>query len=261
MHYQRMRTTGTTDKILRFCSVDGCGKRWFSTGYCRTHYERWKEFGDPLVFRVCIIDGCGRFAPSGKRGWCLMHYTRWSKHGDVGPVGPRIWQPPHDAGEGCRWCSTCRAELPLESFQREKASPDGIARVCRDCRKDAKVAEFYGISGAAYRALLEQQGGVCRICRKPETATHQSGTLRRLGVDHDHKCCPGKKSCGKCVRGLLCARCNSAIGLFDEDRAILLAAAEYVSGPTIPVAVPKSRRPRKGGPAPGQLDLWDEDAA
>lgn len=230
LHYQRQRVGGTTGLIrnVKPCSVGDCAKRTFSEGFCRTHWERWKEFGDPLVYRQCSIDGCSRFAPAGKRGWCVMHYTRWSKHGDVGEAAHRLFQPPHAPADGLRWCTTCRAELPLSDFNRDKATASGIARVCRDCTRDARVAADYGISAAAYRALLEEQEHACRICRKPETATHQSGTLRRLAVDHDHHCCPGKKSCGKCVRGLLCSRCNSAIGLVDEDLAVIESMASYL---------------------------------
>ena len=36
--------------------------------------------------------------------------------------------------------------------------------------------------------------------------------------DHDHKCCSGVKTCGKCIRGLLCSHCNRALGLLKEDR-------------------------------------------
>lgn len=229
MHYQRKRINGTTDRIGKPpCAVDDCAKVSFTGGFCRTHWERWKEFGDPLIYRQCSIDGCSRFAPAGKRGWCVMHYTRWSKHGDVGEAAPRVFEPPRPPADGHQWCTTCHAERPLTSFPRDKMTVSGYSRICRDCHRDRRVAEHYGIDGATYRSLLEAQDHACRICRKAETATHQSGTLRRLAVDHDHGCCPGKKSCGKCVRGLLCARCNSAIGLFDDDPAILLAAIEYL---------------------------------
>ncbi len=227
-HYDRMRRNGTTDLLKRACSLDGCPTRPYREGFCRMHWSRWDQFGDPYGMRECTIEGCTRDAPSGKRGWCVMHYTRWIKHGDAGSAEPRFFRPPREAAEGHRWCLTCRTELPAGEFNREKASTDGLARVCRDCRRDVRTAQYYGISPATYRRLLDEQGGACRICRKPETATHQSGTLRRLAVDHDHKCCPGKRSCGKCVRGLLCARCNSAIGLVDESLAVIESMASYL---------------------------------
>ena len=40
-------------------------------------------------------------------------------------------------------------------------------------------------------------------------------------VDHDHSCCPGNESCGKCVRGLLCQRCNMVAGMLEEDPRLL----------------------------------------
>lgn len=62
----------------------------------------------------------------------------------------------------------------------------------------------FGITGDEYRALLAKQGGRCAICqRKPGKY--------RLSVDHDHECCPGARSCGKCIRGLLCGDCNQIL--------------------------------------------------
>ena len=71
-----------------------------------------------------------------------------------------------------------------------------------------------------YVSLAEAQGGRCAICRQPETHRDRSGSVQPLGVDHDHR--TGK------VRGLLCHSCNTALGYFRDDPALLTAAAEYV---------------------------------
>ena len=71
------------------------------------------------------------------------------------------------------------------------------------------------VTDAEYEALLEAQGGVCRICQGPDT----SG--RSLAVDHDH-------ASGR-VRGLLCGRCNLGLGTFKDDPALLAAAIEYLT--------------------------------
>lgn len=75
----------------------------------------------------------------------------------------------------------------------------------------------YGIDHEAYDQLLERQGGVCAICYKPPPERANGGVLH---VDHDH-------ATGK-VRGLLCRRCNPALGAFDDDPARLRRAAEYL---------------------------------
>jgi hypothetical protein len=72
---------------------------------------------------------------------------------------------------------------------------------------------------------LASQGGVCATCRRPETARdNRYGKRRRLSVDHNHQ--TGK------VRGLLCTRCNHAIGLALERRDILLAMVAYLDRST-----------------------------
>jgi hypothetical protein len=62
----------------------------------------------------------------------------------------------------------------------------------------------YGLTEDAFLAMLEAQEYACARCGAPEPGGR--GTWH---VDHDHNCCPAsKRSCGKCVNGLLCARCN-----------------------------------------------------
>lgn len=80
----------------------------------------------------------------------------------------------------------------------------------------------YGIDCDIFEQLLTLQNNVCKICKQKEIHKHQSGTLRRLSVDHCHL--TGK------VRGLLCHRCNTLLGIVKDDASILLAAGEYLNG-------------------------------
>ena len=72
----------------------------------------------------------------------------------------------------------------------------------------------YGLTVEEYEMMLNEQEGVCAICRKPPTKD------RRLAVDHCHK--------AGHIRGLLCTRCNVALGLFDEDAGRVLRAYDYL---------------------------------
>ena len=93
--------------------------------------------------------------------------------------------------------------------------------------RELAMRSRFGIEPAQYEALLVAQGGVCAICRKPETAV-LNGAPKALAVDHDHECCPGARSCGRCVRALLCQRCNHGIGQFQDDPSLLAAAIDYL---------------------------------
>ena len=68
----------------------------------------------------------------------------------------------------------------------------------------------YGISIEHYEQLLENQGGVCAVCG----TSNWGGAYGKPHVDHDHTT--------GVVRGILCVRCNVAIGLMDDspDRAL-----------------------------------------
>lgn len=81
-----------------------------------------------------------------------------------------------------------------------------------------------GITQESYDTLFKDQHGRCKLCYK-----HQSELKRALAVDHDHSCCSGKKSCGKCIRGLLCQTCNLLLGLAKDSKSLLKRAAIYVS--------------------------------
>lgn len=79
----------------------------------------------------------------------------------------------------------------------------------------------FGLTVEDYDAMLEKCAGKCSICRQPETAyTARGGSARRLAIDHNHQ--TGQ------IRGLLCFRCNSAIGKIDENLDLLDAMRAYL---------------------------------
>jgi hypothetical protein len=73
----------------------------------------------------------------------------------------------------------------------------------------------YGITLEEYQKLWDDQNGVCAICGNPEP---KEGYM--LAVDHDH--ITGK------IRGLLCSRCNTSIGKFEDSIEILQNAIKYL---------------------------------
>lgn len=86
----------------------------------------------------------------------------------------------------------------------------------------------YGLTLEQYDEMLAKQGGVCAICKKPETRKGSEW----LSIDHDHKCCPQTKGCcGKCVRGLLCHNCNRWLGILEG--AWSEQAKTYISERTV----------------------------
>jgi len=149
-------------------------------------------------------------------------------------------------------CSKCKEVKPVTEFNKKATAKDGLQWNCKTCHR-AKSAEWYrnnpevkrvtrlrytyNITVADYETLLASQGGVCAICgTKPRN--------KRLAVDHDHHCCPGGRSCGKCIRGLLCVTCNRKVlggaerTYKDKTRAIgiLKKAIEYLERG--PIGVP-----------------------
>lgn len=94
---------------------------------------------------------------------------------------------------------------------------DKKAQNSSDSKHDQYVRRTYNVSSGWYAEQLEKQNGVCAICGLPERSD------RRLCVDHDHSCCPGDTSCGKCVRGLLCLTCNKRLAVVENTTWIKLA--------------------------------------
>lgn len=113
----------------------------------------------------------------------------------------------------CRRCEIAKVTR-WKRDNRERANKNN-----RDSQRRVK----YGIEPEQYDAILAAQGGGCAIC-----STDSPGGSGGWHTDHDHACCPGQKSCGKCIRGLLCVNCNLALGQLKDDPALLRKAADYL---------------------------------
>jgi hypothetical protein len=109
----------------------------------------------------------------------------------------------------------CRTAAALEDHRQRKTErrhgktlDDPIARA--RWRLTHKLKR-YGLTRDGFDGLLEAQGHACAMCRRP----FEDG--QPIFIDHDHNCCGSEKSsCGRCVRGLLCLRCNTALGYIEK---------------------------------------------
>lgn len=151
-------------------------------------------------------------------------------------------------------CSKCKQDQPRAEFYRHARTSDGLGSWCRSCfreqyaatkatRKARKSQRYhadlrasraagrayreankerlaaisrkskYGLSAEQYAEMVARSKGRCDLCGDPPSN-------RGLSIDHCH-------STGV-VRGLLCARCNTALGKFRDDPQLLREAANYV---------------------------------
>lgn len=149
-------------------------------------------------------------------------------------------------------CRRCRERKTLEHFHRSRPTSDGFAKYCKPCTSAIKRRHYYGITPEQYEARLNAQSGACAICGVLQTESRLP-----FAVDHDHACCPGRWSCGSCIRGLICDRCNRGIGLLGESPERLAAAAAYLLSRQEGL---RSRPKRAGSPAPGWPELPLEGA-
>ena len=91
----------------------------------------------------------------------------------------------------------------------------------RDMQYINTLENKHGLGLQTYTGLLIIQGYTCAICGQEEEAKSNAGSIKRMAVDHDHNTDE--------VRGLLCQKCNTALGLFKDDADILKRAVEYLS--------------------------------
>jgi len=133
-------------------------------------------------------------------------------------------------------CTKCGVEQSLEMFNKDKQKPSGYRRECRTCiveywntkgssraknrrlknpeiLRNTEIKSRYGISLSEYKIMVSLQNSKCKICNIE---------CDKLCIDHCH-------TTGE-IRGLLCKKCNSALGFFDDNLDNLTNAIKYLGG-------------------------------
>ncbi len=233
--YYREKRNGTPAyvKVRKPCSIEGCEALSAAQGYCEMHYRRWKRHG------VAENERFDRWGHVSKHPLAQSYY--WARQTDgINFHAPwkDFWQFASDIGDRPSPDHRLRKvnqQIPLapDNFKwappkfdfRYKDDPLAFARATSANnprgRKAAYLKKIYGITIERYEAMLETQGGVCAICKKPETTANKAtGLPRDLAVDH----CHGKGH----VRALLCSRCNAGLGNFNDDPTLMQAAIDYL---------------------------------
>lgn len=218
-------------KQLEQCSFLDCSntRKNKSQELCASHIMQAKN-GKPLAplkkfnqFSSCSFIGCSK--PHSSSGYCAGHYQQKRLGKTLTPLG-EIRSVLRDS-HGRKNCSSCKEWKYIGEFRERKGTPDGYRTWCRDCEKQDKLLRLYKISIQEYNNLLTKQDSKCPVCEKTSKEYFEEfGEV--FCVDHDHACCPGAKSCGNCIRGLLCRPCNLAIGNLKDDYQRALNAATYL---------------------------------
>lgn len=157
-----------------------------------------------------------------------MHYMRNRKGIDMDQPAqaqrPNTVKPAVRDELGRKQCARCHEWRDESLFGSNRTSVDGFQARCKACCKESSSIERYGLTARQLADLIVKQGGGCAICG------HNILLDDRWAVDHDHSCCAGIRTCGKCVRGALCYSCNLGLGKFKDSPELLANAMAYLKG-------------------------------
>lgn len=199
-------------------------------GLCKGHYTQHKRGsalaplrGDYGPDTPCDFEDCDRNAR--RNGYCNAHALQAKARKPLKPV--RKFRPHGSVLRrddlGRKNCPRCDQDKPTAEFYPSTCTADGLSSACIRCDVSNKLLRKYRITLEDYERLLQEQGGRCAICHATECSTG-----KRFAVDHDHDCCPGQKTCGKCVRGLLCNNCNRLLGYLGDSVVRARSIAVYL---------------------------------
>ena len=134
-------------------------------------------------------------------------------------------------------CVRCGESKDIEMFAKGSKYNGGRRGTCKKCHSDY-VSQYvkdnphkrskanpnrkwrrHNLNDEVYSELYSRYNGKCHSCKDRDG----------INIDHDHACCNGSYSCGKCVRGLLCSQCNTALGLLNDEKEKIENLLLYLS--------------------------------
>lgn len=216
----------------RKCCVVNCSEPVVAKDLCRKHYMRVQRTGEVDENRP--DDWGKREKHPAYRAWCGLR--RYHLNDISSDWVNDFWKFAADIPDKPEKSNASRKDQSLpwskENFYWKEFTPNSEdeklyaierrkqARAANpDYYADVDLRRKYGVTLEWHRKKLFDQNGVCAICSKPETVKIK-GKLIAMPVDHDH-------ATGK-PRGLLCTKCNRALGLFLDDPEILQKAILYL---------------------------------
>lgn len=134
---------------------------------------------------TCTVDDCDRRHYA--KGVCKIHYDRLARTGTL---------------------HTLIEIVPLDAQKQLYKVVDGKVYKGNIYSLERRLKNKYNMTVEQWNKFAENG---CNVC-----GAERSSGDRNLHVDHDHLCCPGPMSCGKCVRGIVCNACNTAIGRYEK---------------------------------------------
>jgi len=135
-------------------------------------------------------------------------------------------------------CIKCGESKELDMFSKGSKYKDGRRNTCKKChsfyvttyyksnpnkRQLKNKTDFnwkrHGLTKEQYDKLMKKHDGKCHSCKD----------RLAINIDHDHSCCSSQRSsCGKCIRGILCSQCNTALGLLNDEPKKIKSLLKYI---------------------------------
>jgi hypothetical protein len=120
-------------------------------------------------------------------------------------------------------CIRCNENKKLDCFgwsgYIKKNGTKSLCTYCKTCQNELRVQRKYGVDYKTYKKMLDNQNGCCANSGCNSTEPGAPGRTR-FYIDHCHKT--------NKIRGLLCHKCNLALGHVNDDIKKLEGLIKYL---------------------------------